>query len=26
MMGCADPERRSRVFGANAARMLGIAG
>jgi predicted TIM-barrel fold metal-dependent hydrolase len=26
VMGCADPERRARVFGANAARMLGIAG
>jgi predicted TIM-barrel fold metal-dependent hydrolase len=26
MMGCADAARRSRVFGANAARMLGVAG
>ena len=26
MMGCADPERRARAFGDNAARMLGIAG
>jgi predicted TIM-barrel fold metal-dependent hydrolase len=26
MMGCTDAERRGRVFGANAARMLGIAG
>ncbi len=26
MMGCADPQQRTRVLGANAARMLGIAG
>lgn len=26
MMGCADADRRGRVFGANAARMLGVAG
>jgi predicted TIM-barrel fold metal-dependent hydrolase len=26
MMGCADPKQRARVLGANAARMLGIAG
>jgi predicted TIM-barrel fold metal-dependent hydrolase len=26
MMGCADPGRRARVLGANAAHMLGIAG
>ena len=26
MMGCADPARRARVFGDNAARMLGLAG
>jgi predicted TIM-barrel fold metal-dependent hydrolase len=26
MMGCADAAQRGRVFGANAARMLGLAG
>ncbi len=25
MMGCADPQRRARVLGDNAARMLGVA-